>query len=69
VPKGTPRPVVNKLYTALMKVLEDKAVIDRFAQVSAVTIANKSPEDFAAFMKTQTDFWGGLIKRLNVPTM
>jgi tripartite-type tricarboxylate transporter receptor subunit TctC len=69
VPKGTPRPVVNKLYTALMKVLEDKAVNDRFAQVSAVTIANKSPEDFAAFMKTQTDFWGGLIKRLNVPTM
>jgi len=69
VPAGTPRPIVNKLYSALMKVLDDKGVIDRFAQVSAVTIANKSPEDFAAFMKTQTDFWGGLIKRLNVPTM
>jgi tripartite-type tricarboxylate transporter receptor subunit TctC len=69
VPKGTPRPIVNKLHTALMKVLEDKAVNDRFAQVSAVTIANKSPEDFAVFIKKQTDFWGGLIKRLNVPTM
>lgn len=69
VPKGTPRPIVNKLHAALMKVMEDKAVNDRFAQVSAVTIANKSPEDFTAFMKKQTDFWGGLIKRLNVPTM
>jgi tripartite-type tricarboxylate transporter receptor subunit TctC len=69
VPAGTPRPIVNKLYSNLMKVLEDKGVNDRFAQVSAVMIANKSPEDFAAFMKTQTDFWGGLIKRLNVPTM
>lgn len=69
VPKGTPRPIVNKLHAALMKVLDDKVVNDRFAQVSAVLIANKSPEDFAVFMKTQTDFWGGLIKRLNVPTM
>lgn len=69
VPKGTPRPIVVKLHAALMKVLEDKDVNDRFAQVSAVKIANKSPEDFAAFMKTQTDFWGGLIKRLNIPTM
>lgn len=67
VPAGTPRPVVDKLYTALMKVLEDKTVISRFAQVSAVIIANKSPEDFAAFIKTQTDFWGELIKRLGIP--
>ncbi len=69
VPTGTPRPIVTKLHAALLKVLEDKDVNDRFAQVSAVKIANKTPEDFAAFMKTQTDFWGGLIKRLNVPTM
>ena len=69
VPKGTPRPIVDKLHAALMKVLDDKAVNDRFAQVSAVTIANKSPEEFAAFMKIQTDFWGGLIKKLNVPML
>ncbi|EKD21929.1 MAG: hypothetical protein ACD_87C00261G0001 [uncultured bacterium] len=69
VPKGTPRPIVDKLHAALMKVLDDKTVNDRFAQVSAVTIANKSPEEFAAFMKIQTDFWGGLIKKLNVPML
>lgn len=69
VPAGTPRPIINKLHAALIKVLDDKTVDERFDQVSAVIIANKSPEEFAAFIKTQTDFWGGLIKRLNVPTM
>jgi len=69
VPAGTPKPIVDKLYTTLMKVVEDKGVQDRFAQVSAVVIANKSPEDFANFWKIQSEFWGKLIKRLNIPQM
>jgi tripartite-type tricarboxylate transporter receptor subunit TctC len=69
VPAGTPRPIVDKLFTTLMKVVADKGVQERFAQVSAVVIANKSPEDFANFWKIQTEFWGKLIKRLNIPQM
>ena len=69
VPAGTPRPIVNKLFATLMKVVDDKGVEDRFAQVSAVVIANKSPEDFLEFWKVQSEFWGKLIKRLNIPQM
>lgn len=69
VPAGTPRPIVDKLYTALIKVLDDKGVLDRFAQVGAVKIVNKSPEDCANFVKKQTDLWGQLIKRLGIPMM
>ncbi len=66
VPVGTPRPIVDKLYAALIKVMNDAGVIERFAQVGAVPITNKSPEDCAAFVKTQSDFWGKLIKQLGV---
>ena len=69
VPAGTPRPIVDKLFNTLMKVVEDKGVQDRFNQVSAVVIANKSPEEHAQFWKVQSDFWEKLIKRLNIPQM
>ncbi len=69
VPAGTPRPIVDKLFNVMMKVVEDKGVQDRFNQVSAVVIANKSPEEHAKFWKTQSDFWGGLIKKLNIPQL
>lgn len=69
VPAGTPRPIVDKLFNALMKVVEDKGVEERFDQVSAVVIVNKSPEDFMNFWKIQSEFWGKLIKRLNIPQM
>jgi tripartite-type tricarboxylate transporter receptor subunit TctC len=46
--------------------MNDTGVIERFAQVGAVPITNKSPEDCAAFVRTQSDFWEKLIKRLGV---
>jgi tripartite-type tricarboxylate transporter receptor subunit TctC len=69
VPAGTPRPIVDKLFTVMTKVVEDKGVDARFDQVSAVVIVNKSPEDHAVFWKAQSEFWGKLIKRLNIPQM
>jgi len=69
VPAGTPRPIVNKLHATMMKVLDDKGVLDRFNQVSAMEISNSSPEDFLSFWKVQNDFWGGLIKKLNIPQL
>jgi tripartite-type tricarboxylate transporter receptor subunit TctC len=69
VPAGTPRPIVDKLFSTMLKVVEDKGVQDRFNQVSAVVIVNKSPEEHAQFWKTQSDFWGKLIKRLNIPQL
>jgi len=69
VPAGTPRPIVDKLFQTMQKVVADKGVDARFDQVSAVVIVNKSPEDHAKFWKTQSDFWGKLIKRLNIPQL
>lgn len=68
VPKGTPRPVVDKLFTTFVKVVNDPWVAERYAKVSAQQITSKSPAEFGQFMKEQNAFWGKIIKDLGIPT-
>jgi len=64
VPTGTPRPVVDKLFATVIKVMADPEVIERYRLGGALVVTSKSPEDFAAFMKTQTSFWTVLVNQL-----
>ncbi len=66
VPVGTPRPIVDRLHAAFAKVMNNPWVLDRLAQGGAVPFTSKSPEDFAVFMKSQTEFWAKIIKQLGV---
>lgn len=66
VPVGTPRPIVDKLHEALITVSKNPEVISRFAQVGALPITSKSPEDCSAFVQVQSDFWSKIIKGLGV---
>jgi len=68
VPKGTPRPVVNKLFTVFVKVVHDPWIGERYAKASAQQITSSSPEEFAGFMKDQNAFWGKVIKDLGIET-
>ena len=68
VPKGTPRPIVDKLFSTFVKVVHDPWVGERYAKISAQQITSKSPEDFGQFMKAQNAFWGKIIKDLGIPT-
>jgi tripartite-type tricarboxylate transporter receptor subunit TctC len=68
VPKGTPRPVVDKLFQIFTKVVHDPWVGERYAKASAQQLTSKSPEDFSRFMKTQHAFWGKIIKDLKIDT-
>ncbi len=61
---GTPRPIVNRLHAAVMKVMQGPVVQDRYRTAGAVVKMSKSPEEFAEFMKTQTDFWAKLVHQL-----
>jgi tripartite-type tricarboxylate transporter receptor subunit TctC len=66
VPAGTPAPIVGKLHAAFIKALNDPQMVERFATNGAVMITSNSPQDFAVFMQSQVDFWGGLVKRLGI---
>jgi tripartite-type tricarboxylate transporter receptor subunit TctC len=68
VPKGTPKPVIGKLFNVVKKVVHDPWVGARYEKVSAQQITSDSLEDFAAFMKEQNAFWANIIKDVGIRT-
>ena len=63
VPAGTSRAIVNRLYTAIIKTMNDPETVKRLASGGAEVVTSKSPAEFAAFLQTQTEFWAKLVKQ------
>jgi tripartite-type tricarboxylate transporter receptor subunit TctC len=68
VPKGTPQPVVNKLFSVVKKVVHDPWVGAQYEKASAQQITSASLDEFASFMKTQVAFWAKIIKDVGIKT-
>jgi tripartite-type tricarboxylate transporter receptor subunit TctC len=66
VPAGTPRPIVDRLFGAVTKVLGDAEVIKRLNDSGAQAVTSKSPEEFAAFMKAENEKWAKVVKEVGV---
>ncbi len=66
VPVGTPRPIVDKLYSAVTKVMQDPEVTERLGAGGARPFISKSPEEFSAFTKSQNEFWGKIVNQLGL---
>ena len=66
VPAGTPRPIVERLHAVFTKVASDPEAIKRFNNNGAEVMISKSPEEFAAFMKSENEKWGKLVKEIGV---
>ena len=64
VPAGTPRAIVDKLHAALLAILADPDVHKRFAAGGAFVVANKTPEEFAAFVAAEGQRWGRVAKEV-----
>ncbi len=62
VPSGTPQPMVDKLYAAIVKVLADPEVQVRMRKGGAIAVSSKSPEEFKAFMGIETAKWTKVIE-------
>jgi tripartite-type tricarboxylate transporter receptor subunit TctC len=65
VPAATPAVVISRLNAALRKVLEAPEVQQRLAEQGAQAMPN-SPEQFAAFMREDSQRWAGVVKRARV---
>lgn len=66
VPKGTPRPMVDRLNTELVKLFSEPKFLG-FLDKQAVVAAAGSPADFAAFIKEDRRAAEDLIKLANTP--
>jgi tripartite-type tricarboxylate transporter receptor subunit TctC len=61
VPTGTPRPIVDKLHAAIVKVLADPEIQARMRNAGVIAVASKSPEDFKTYMDAETAKWTKVI--------
>ena len=68
VPKGTPQPVVNKLYKVGVEMMKNPEVVKRLGDSGITIVASKSPADFVAFVKGETERFGKVIKDNNIRT-
>jgi tripartite-type tricarboxylate transporter receptor subunit TctC len=65
VPAATPRELVTKLYADLSKVLQQKDVREKLADMGA-DVVGSSPDAFGAFMRSESAKWARLIKEANI---
>jgi len=61
-PTGTPPEIVAKLYTMLLQVMETPEVKKRLNDVGVDVVTSKSPEEFAAFLRDETERWAQVVK-------
>ena len=60
-PAGTPKPVLDKLHAALIKVLNQADVKKKIAEQGGDVVA-ETPAQFAAFIKAESVKWGKVVK-------
>ena len=60
-PAGTPAPVLDKLHSALTKVLQDPAVVKKIADQGGEVVID-APAEFEAFIQSEAAKWGKVVK-------
>ena len=68
LPKGTPQPVVSKLYRVGVDMMKDPQVVKRLGESGITIVSSKSPADFTAFVKAETARFAKAIKDANLKT-
>jgi tripartite-type tricarboxylate transporter receptor subunit TctC len=61
VPKGTPRPIIDKLNKTINEALADPGVQAKLAELGGTLIPGK-PEDFGKIIREETDKWAKVVK-------
>ncbi|TMH58669.1 MAG: tripartite tricarboxylate transporter substrate binding protein [Betaproteobacteria bacterium] len=65
LPAGTPKAIADKFYADLVKVMHDPDVKEKFAQLGVEAVSG-TPEQFAAYMRSETVKYAKLVKEANI---
>ncbi len=67
-PKGTPKPVIDKLVAALQFALKDEGVRARFAELGSTPepLERQNPQSLRVQLKSEIDKWGPIIKKAGI---
>jgi tripartite-type tricarboxylate transporter receptor subunit TctC len=62
---GTPQPVIDRLNSELVKIINSPAFKDKFEALGFV-VKSSTPQELAAFTAAETKRWGDIIKTLGI---
>jgi len=65
-PVGTSRPIVNRMFKVVTRVVVEPEVTRRLNDAGAEVIISESPETFARFMRTQNERWANVVKTIGL---
>jgi tripartite-type tricarboxylate transporter receptor subunit TctC len=65
MPAGTPRDIVNDVSGALVRIINASEMRERILGMGGIPLGN-SPDEFAAFMKAESEKWAQVVKAANV---
>src|SRR5258706_6030857 len=67
-PKGTPKPVIDKLVSAMQQALKDPAVTQKFTELGAITFPadKQTPQALQQHLKAEIDKWAPIIQKAGV---
>ena len=66
VPKGTPRPIVDRLNRELTTIIASPAYRERMLAMGAVAADPMTPEQFRDAWRREAEQWGALIRRIGL---
>ncbi|WIM14145.1 tripartite tricarboxylate transporter substrate-binding protein [Enhydrobacter sp.] len=61
-PAGTPRPIVDRMHAEITKAVRSADVSQKFVEQFNMEILTTSPEEFAAYQKSEQERWFKVIK-------
>ncbi|MGQ0682884.1 Bug family tripartite tricarboxylate transporter substrate binding protein [Bradyrhizobium sp.] len=64
-PAGTPAPIVAKLQEAMMAILKDPAVVEKFDKIGAEAVA-MTPADFTAYLSREDAKWIPIVRKADI---
>ena len=64
-PMGTPKDIITRLHQELRKVMNSREVSDRLSALGYES-HNSTPEEFAAFLKTDLARWAKVVRTANI---
>jgi tripartite-type tricarboxylate transporter receptor subunit TctC len=62
VPAGTPKPVVDRLFTVAHQTMKAPEVIERLAKGGVEVVTSRSSAEFQAFVVRETEKWAKIVK-------
>ena len=64
-PKGTPKPIIDKLQQKVAQILADPAIREKSERTGNYAISS-TPDEFAAFIRREAERWSTVLKEANI---